>query len=386
VRLGVAAVLVAGMLSCAPGSNGPPSLPTAPPAAATIDSLLPYFGSYRTDDGDTLVIARMGWFFDLRDAAYRTIYSTHTSNHFTIGRLFEEPLPVFADFEFAAGTLTITDSAHKRVAQRVAYKQTDVTIPANGAQLAGTITEPAGAGPHPGIVIIHGAETGERPFYDVWVGIYASLGLAVLTYDKRGRGSSTGRYPGEFPTADALTIYADDAGAALVFLERRPGIDPKRVGFHGGSQGGWTVPLAIQRHPGAAFAVLVSAPATTVDQTDLWAGYTNGGESLPAAPLDEMLAAVRANHSGYDPMPALTALAVPTLWFLGSNDRTVPTVICQEILTALHKSNITVRLLPTGHGLLVNPTGLLADDGRSPGLAPDLVPAIETWAASAGIS
>ena len=379
-------MLVAGMLACAPGSSVSPPLPTAPPAAATIESLLPYFGSYRTGDGDTLVIARMGWFFDLRDAAYRTIYSTRTPNRFTIGRLFEEPLPVFADLVFAADTLTITDSAHKRVARRVAYKQTDVTIPANGAQLAGTITEPAGAGPHPGIVIIHGAETGERDFYDIWVGVYASLGLAVLTYDKRGRGSSTGRYPGEFPTSDALATYADDAGAALAFLARQPAVDPKRVGFHGGSQGGWTVPLAIQRHPGAAFAVLVSAPATTVDQTDLWAGYTNGGESLPAVPLEEMLAAVRADRSGYDPIPALAALAVPALWFLGSNDRTVPTAICEEILTALHKPNITLHLLPTGHGLLVNATGLLADDGRSPGLAPDLVPAIQAWAASAGVS
>jgi dienelactone hydrolase len=382
----VAAVLVAGMLSCAPGSNGSPSLPTVPPSAATIQSLSPYFGSYRTDDGDTLVIARMGWFFDLRDAAYRAIYSTGTPNHFTIGRRFQEPLPVFADLVFAADTLTIADSIHKRVAQRIAYRQTEVTIPADGAQLAGTITEPAGPGPHPGIVIVHGAETGERVFYDIWVGIYTSLGIAVLTYDKRGRGSSTGRYPGEFPTADALTIYADDAGAALAFLARRPGVDPKRVGFHGGSQGGWTVPLAIQRHPGAAFAVLVSAPATTVDQTDLWAGYTNGGESLPTAPLDEMLAAVRANQSGYDPRPALTALDVPTLWFLGSNDRTVPTAICEEILNTLHKPNISVHLLSTGHGLLVNPTGLLADDARSPGLAPELLPAIQAWSAFAGIA
>ena len=379
-------MLVAGMLSCAPGSNSSPSLPTAPLGAATIESLLPYFGSYRTDDGDTLVIARMGWFFDLRSSAYRTIYSTHTSNHFTIGRLFQEPLPVFADLEFAEDTLTIADSAQKRVARRIAYKQTEVTVPADGAQLAGTITEPTGAGPHPGIVIVHGSETGERALYDIWVGVYTSMGIAVLTYDKRGRGSSTGRYPGEFPTSDALAVYADDAGAALAFLARRPGIDPKRVGFHGGSQGGWTVPLAIQRHPGAAFALLVSAPATTVDQTDLWAGYTNGGESLPVAPLDEMLAAVRADHSGYDPMPALTTLAVPTLWFLGSNDRTVPTAVCSEILNALHKPNITLHLLPTGHGLLVNPTGLLADDARSPGLAPALLPAIQAWAAAAGIS
>ena len=139
------------------------------------------------------------------------------------------------------------------------------------------------------------------------------------------------------------------------------------------------MPLAVLRHPQAAFDVLMSGPATTVDQTDLWSGYSNGGEVMPTASLAEMQAAVRANHSGYDPGPALQALAVPTVWFLGSNDRTVPTAICVEILAGMHKSNFTVQLLPTGHGLLVNPTGLLADDDRSPGLAPDLVPALKAW-------
>lgn len=373
-------MLLVGLLSCAPGGGAPPlAVPTIAPAPAGLGSLSAYYGSYDAGDGDILVIARMGWYFDMRDSAYRTIYATRSPNHFTIGRLFMEPLPVFADLVFTADTLTVTDSARKRVARRIAYRQTDVTIPGDGALLAGTVTEPLGAGPHAGIVIVHGAETGERYFYDVWVGVYASLGLAVLTYDKRGRGASTGRYPGEFPSPDALAIYADDAAASLGFLARRPGVDPNRVGFHGGSQGGWTVPLANLRRPQAAFSVLISAPATTVDQTDLWAGFTNGGESAPAVPLSEMLDAVRANHSGYDPRPALQALVVPTLWLLGTNDRTVPTSICVEILTALHKPNFTIDLLPAGHGMLANPTGLAADDRRSPGLAPGLLPALSDF-------
>ena len=76
-------------------------------------------------------------------------------------------------------------------------------------------------------------------------------------------------------------------------------------------------------------------------------------------------------------------MRVPTLWLLGTNDRTVPTAICVEILSAMNKPNFTVHLIPTGHGLLVNPTGLAADDERSPGLAPDLVPAIKAWLRSA---
>jgi hypothetical protein len=45
----------------------------------------------------------------------------------------------------------------------------------------------------------------------------------------------------------------------------------------------------------------------------------------------------------------------------------------------MRKPNFTITLLPTGHGLLVNPTGLLKDDDQSPGLAPELVPALRAW-------
>src|SRR5260370_1701044 len=152
------------MLSCAPGRSGSPSLPTAPPARATIKPLEPCFGSYRTGDCDTLVIARMGWYFDMRDSAYRTMYLTRSPNHFTIGKLFEDPLPVFADLVFNARALTITDSAHKRAARRIDYRQTDVTIAASGAQLAAAATEPGGCGPPTRIVIRHRAEACLRCF------------------------------------------------------------------------------------------------------------------------------------------------------------------------------------------------------------------------------
>jgi len=344
-------------------------------------SLLPYYGSYAMGGGDTVVIARLGWFFDLGNAAYRTMYLGRSPGRFSIGWRFLEPLPKLADLVFAGDQLTINEGTTTRSGRRIDYPRSDVTVPATGATLAATVTLPLGAGPHPGIVVVHGAEPGQRFFYDVWVGVYVSLGFAVLTYDKRGNGSSTGTYPGEFPTAEALKIYADDAAAALVFLSQQPGVDARHVGFHGGSQGGWTVPLAMQRHRGAAFAILASAPATTVDQTDAWAAFSGGGASMPVESNDQMLAEVRGTHSGYDPAQALRKLDVPALWLLGVNDRTVPTTVCVEILTAMHKPNFTIHLLPTGHGLLVNPTGLLADDNLSPGLAPDLVPTLRSWLA-----
>jgi uncharacterized protein len=375
----VATVMAALLVRCGTASSSTVASPAPAPVASSVQQLLPYYGSYSDGSGDVVVIARLGWFFDTKTAAYRTIYATRSPTHFTIGRRFLEPTPKFADLSFSGQTLTMSESGKEWTERRIAYRETQVTIPVQGARLAGAITEPPGLAPHPGIVIVHGAERGERYFYDVWVGIYVSMGFAVLTYDKRGVGSSTGTYPGELPTADALNVYADDAAAARDFLARWPGIDPSRVGFQGGSQGGWTVPLAIMRHAGAAFAVLASAPATTVDQTDLWAGFTGGGANAPSESNDQMLADVRKASGGYDSMAALHAMSVPAIWVLGTNDRTVPTAVCVEILNAMRKANFTVHLVPTGHGLLVNPTGMLADDDRSPGLAPDLVPTLKEW-------
>jgi uncharacterized protein len=382
MRVALANLMAASIISCGTLSSSYPASPARAPMPASIQQLVPYYGSYSDVSGDVVVIARLGWFFDMKTAAYRTIYATGSPTHFTIGRRFLEPTPKFADLSFSGQMLTISESGHARTARRIDYKETQVAIPAQGARLAGAITEPLAGAPRPGIVIVHGAERGERYFYDVWVGVYASMGFAVLTYDKRGVGSSTGSYPGEFPTTDALDVYADDAAAARDFLARWPGVDPARIGFHGGSQGGWTVPLAMLRHGGAAFAVLASAPATTVDQTDLWASFTGGGAGAPSESNDQMLSDVRKASGGYDPMAALRAMVVPAIWVLGTNDRTVPTAICVELLSAMHKANFTVHLVPTGHGLLVNPTGLLVDDNRSPGLAPDLVSTLKEWFAS----
>jgi dienelactone hydrolase len=381
MRLGIGPVLAIALVGCTVGGASPRSpSPSTSYVPATPAELSPYYGSYSTDSGDTLVIARMGWFLDMRTSAYRTIYVRRLPNQFTIGCRFREPVPECAVLELTQQTLSVRGTTAALITgHRLRYSETDVTIPASGAKLAGTITEPQVGAGRGGIVIVHGAEPGQRYFYDIWVGVYAALGLAILTYDKRGTGSSTGSYPGEFPSEDALKVYADDASAALDFLAGWPGIDPKRVGFHGGSQGGWTVPLAMSRHTGAAFAVLASAPATTVDQTDIWAGFSDGGATVPAESNEQMLMAVRAAHTGYDPAPALQALTVPILWLLGTNDRTVPTAICVQILSGMHKPNFMVELLPTGHGLLVNPTGLLADDTHSAGLAPGLILALQSW-------
>src|SRR3989442_10613122 len=285
--------------ACAPAPMAQAS--PSPRPSIQIASFERYAGAYRTSEGVTYVVNGHGHLLNLQDSSFRQLYPTSVADRFTIGRAFAVPSPRQADaiFQVAgvrADQLTIKPvSGPTVVAGRLLFKETEVRVRADGAVLAGTITEPLTPGPHPGIVIVHGSGPGPRIDYGIWVGLYASLGLTVLAYDKRGNRASTGTYPGAGASDRNLEIYAADAAAALRFMTSWPGIDPGRVGFHGGSQGGWVVPLAIGRHQApAAFAILVSGPAVSSEQQQVWAGFSSDSTVAPTVPPSEMDAAVRA--------------------------------------------------------------------------------------------
>ena len=67
-------------------------------------------------------------------------------------------------------------------------------------------------------------------------------GIAVLGYDKRGVGESTGDW--NIATFEDL---AGDAVAAVAYVKTRRDIDASQIGLLGWSQAGWIMPLAAVR-------------------------------------------------------------------------------------------------------------------------------------------
>ncbi|MFC2105214.1 alpha/beta fold hydrolase [Candidatus Bipolaricaulota bacterium] len=133
--------------------------------------------------------------------------------------------------------------------------------------LAGILSFPDKPGPHPAVVLISGSgsqdrneETpaipGYRPFQ--WIAEHlVRHGMAVLRYDDRGVGESTG-------TRDEATSvdFAADAEAAWAYLVGRPEIDASRVGLIGHSEGGLHAAMIAARNPNVAFVVSLAGPAT----------------------------------------------------------------------------------------------------------------------------
>src|SRR5215471_4517992 len=72
-------------------TSQPPVFKPSLPASGAFDNV---YGSYRTDSGDVLVVTRLGWFADLGDSTYRTIYGFGSPGRFSIGPGFQDPTPV----------------------------------------------------------------------------------------------------------------------------------------------------------------------------------------------------------------------------------------------------------------------------------------------------
>lgn len=125
----------------------------------------------------------------------------------------------------------------------------------DGVTLAGTLTLPDTPGPHPALALISGSGPQDRdeslmehkPFL-VLADYLSRQGIAVLRYDDRGFGESTG----DFGAATSKD-FARDASAAVDFLKSDPRIDAAKVGLVGHSEGGLIAPMVAADRDDLAF-------------------------------------------------------------------------------------------------------------------------------------
>lgn len=280
------------------------------------------------------------------------------------------------------------------------YEEIDVRFEsaADGVTLAGTLTLPPGAGPHPAVVLVSGSgpqdrdETvfGHKPFL-VLADHLTRSGIAVLRFDDRGVGASTG----DISTA-VTSDFADDAEGAVRFLAGSPGIAAGEIGLVGHSEGAIVAPIVANRSDAVAYVVLLASTGvngeellvmqliamnramgvseeitrqrSALQQALLGLVVTAPDDSTAARRAREILSGVGVtgpaadaqvgallnpwmrHFLAYDPLPALRALEVPALALWGEKDTQVPPggnrAEVEEALAVSRSRDVTVRVLP----------------------------------------
>ena len=290
--------------------------------------------------------------------------------------------------------------------KKLELQEIDTRFKGAGVILSGRLTLPPGDGPIPIVVLIHGAERSSALDSYSLQRQFASEGIGVFAYDKRGTGASGGR------STQNSWLLANDAIAAMREAKRLAGRRAGRVGYQAGSQGGWVAPLAARIEPVDFLVVGFGLAVSPLDEdreaiafdmerngfgpeikakamrvADAAAGillsdFTEGYEVLDsvkqeysaepwfkhlrgnvtwyllATPADEirregprLLAGVPMQ---YDPLPVLENLSVPQLWIFGAQDRDAPPGETLRRLSRLKKMRrpITTAVYPLAdHGI-----------------------------------
>ncbi len=164
--------------------------------------------------------------------------------------------------------------------------RTEVRFPSGAEALVGDLVLPAGEGPHPVLLSVAGTGQQNRDGNQVmpdgtvkvnprhrWIpDRLVDGGIALLSWDKRGVGASTGgdRSPGDPPgirdSHASPKTDVEDLLAALTFLDSHPDIDSGRITVMGHSAGVYFACLAAARTTLPAAYVLWGGVHMPIDE------------------------------------------------------------------------------------------------------------------------
>ena len=142
----------------------------------------------------------------------------------------------------------------------LSYSEEDVAFKNGRILLAGTLTTPKAEGKFPAVILLTGNGPQDRDEdifgFKVFQKIADHLtknGFAVLRYDDRGVGGSTGN-----SLQSTTEDFSNDALAAIEFLKKQNSIDQTKIGLLGHSEGAQIAELAAVNSKDVSFIVLLA--------------------------------------------------------------------------------------------------------------------------------
>ena len=362
-----------------PGRSGPP------------DSLIAYTGVFRMGGTHDVAIVPFrtpaGWTLLMADILTDDLrfLSTVGADAFTAGPETVRPTPVSLTIRAVRDGATIrrftvqgSGMAAPVVARRIPIDALPVAFANGQVQLKGVIYRPRSAQRKlPLIALAHGSEDSDRYSFGPIPLVLAANGFAVLAYDKRGTGESTGDW-----RPAGLEELADDLVAGIRAVSGRRDIDASHIAVLGVSEGAWVAPLAASRFTGIkAIAALSGGARTKGDAYIYKTRREQQAAGRPAAAIDSAVkqaeqliaASVRSASAGqsprgfdrrvaYDPSAHWRQFKGPVLYMGGEADVLESAPEAAEWFRRLFADagnvDATIRLWPRAHhSLLLGVTG-----------------------------
>lgn len=242
------------------------------------------------------------------------------------------------------------------------YREVQFQNKEQGIPLAGMVFMPKGEGPFPAVVIIHGSGTSSRDngWYLTLTKYLQDNGVVVLLPDKRGSEKSGGNWRNS-----SLEDLATDTLAAIKYLKEQDQFPVSSIGIIGMSEGGRIAPIVANKSSEVAFVVnVVGGAVSSHDQLHYEENYNI--QEMGFLPGISNVISYFSTYSliyfrkkefwdavgDFDPIPHWKRVSVPTLVLYGKEDTNVNSAASKELLDALNKKNIEVRVFDgSGHAL-----------------------------------
>ena len=203
----------------------------------------------------------------------------------------------------------------------------EITFQSGEFTLVGDLQLPAGTGPFPVVLFVHGSGNADRTFFGMYLPIMERMlraGYAVFSWDKPGTGESTGQFQQYRLKQQRAQIVLD----AIEVMKSHPDIDPQRIGLWGISQGSWVMPRVLMASDDVAFMICVSCGSMSGQDEMAFQivaqGYCGGDPEEDANRLEILLAELDEartfdTYEGYlryrdvlDELAALRSVGVPS--------------------------------------------------------------------------
>lgn len=223
----------------------------------------------------------------------------------------------------------------------------------DGREIPALVYRPAGPGPHPVLISIHGGPEGQsRPSFSPTIQFYVKeLGIAVIQPNVRG---SSG-YGKSYLLLDNGRKREDsvrDIGALLDWVDGQRDLDSDRVAVTGGSYGGYMV-LATLVHYGDRLRAAMESVGISNFVTFLRNTQPYRQDLRRAEYGDERDESMREFLESISPLNHVEKIRTPLLVSQGLNDPRVPASESEQIVAALRARDVPVWYVlaeDEGHG------------------------------------